>query len=82
MDGRVIEQWSRRPVNGALVNVNGYLATADLKGNFSVPVTSPTATITVTHKDYETYSGIVTDTGTVEVQLKPIAKALCHTSLT
>jgi hypothetical protein len=50
--GTVVEKYTRNPVNGATVRVNGSTTRTMRDGSFSVEVPQRRITLTVSHPDY------------------------------
>jgi len=80
--GVVLERWTGRPVEGATVILDGYMATTDADGTFYFPDVPPKVyTMRVIHKDYrETRLNVdLTAGGTLSISqilLTPVFKAL------
>jgi len=55
IQGRVVEYYSRRSVQGATVNANGRTAVTDANGSFSLEVPTGVVNLTVTHGDFHPF---------------------------
>jgi len=53
--GRVVEKYTRKPVQNASVNLNGYTALTNANGNFSLQTPTGIFTLRITHPDFHTY---------------------------
>lgn len=76
--GRVTERWTKRPLGGIVVTADGVTAITDANGQFEMVLEVGTYTIRAMHRDYETFSDMISlaaDTE-VEIELVPIFEIL------
>lgn len=76
--GRVIEEWSNKPLAGALVIVGSRSVQTDVNGNFKFMAECGYQNVKVMLKDHETYTAtpLIMNYGQAQIKLKPIVKPL------
>lgn len=76
--GRVIEEFSNKPLAGAMVVVGSKAVQTDVNGNFSLTADCGFQNVKVMLKDHETYTAkpLIMNFGVLQVKLKPIVKPL------
>lgn len=77
ISGRVVEEFTGAPVEGATVTAAGRSATTDANGNFTLNVPKGTTSISVEGRQIEPHSETLTVSGEVAPTLvvKPVAEA-------
>ena len=55
ISGMVVEQWTRRPVVGAVVKIINFTALTDQLGRFSIETPRGVVQMRVTHRDFHPY---------------------------
>jgi hypothetical protein len=55
IDGRVVEKYTRRPVSGAIVTVNGHSTYTNSNGTFSVQAPMGSVSLRIEHRDFSPY---------------------------
>jgi len=78
ISGIVVEQWTRRPVVGAVVKVINFTALTDQLGRFSIESPRGVINMTVTHRDFHPYVRTLevltaADVGVIPVTSKVVA---------
>ena len=56
IQGRVVEYWTRRGVQGAVVQAGGRTTVTDASGGFSLEVPMGVLTVKVTHPQFHDYT--------------------------
>ena len=56
ISGMVVEQWTRRPVAGAVVKIINWTALTDQLGRFSIESPRGVVNLVVTHRDFHPYA--------------------------
>ena len=56
IQGRVVEYWTSRPVQGAVVSAGGKTAVTDSAGTFSLEVPTGVINLSITHDEFHPFT--------------------------